>query len=145
LPENVACVLAEVLGRHTATPDRCWFSVWDSWGDLEFPSANIPTFHLPNRDYFLFAGPVTAATLSLGISIGTGRPTCGGPTTGAWCVATEVDFDTTYVGGSEACIAVLLATEGLEALPAEIFHGITAHSGHVNPPLEEVADSSSGS
>lgn len=138
LPEDVAYVLAEVLGRHTTTCDRCWFAVWDGWGDLEFPSANVPTFHLPHRDYFLFAGPVSAATQSFGDQRWYRSANLWWPDDRAWCVATEVDFDTTYVGGSEACIAALLATENLEVLPAEVSHGITAGGDQVNPvPAED--------
>ena len=36
----------------------------------------------------------------------------------AWFVATDVDLMTTYVGGSAACIADLLAADGLEAPPS---------------------------
>src|SRR6266545_1205383 len=31
--------LAGVLARHTSTPDRCWFCLWDGYGDLHGPPA----------------------------------------------------------------------------------------------------------
>src|SRR5215472_15685756 len=35
LPEALVPVLTSVLARHTATPGRCWFAVWDGWGAIE--------------------------------------------------------------------------------------------------------------
>jgi hypothetical protein len=37
----------------------------------------------------------------------------------AWCVGGDTDLKSTYVGGSEACIASLLAVPGLEVHPVE--------------------------
>jgi hypothetical protein len=51
----------------------------------------------------------------------------------AWIVATEVDLNSTYVGGSSACVADLLDNPGLEVLSATAMDGITAYSDGVNP------------
>jgi hypothetical protein len=37
LPRDLAVVLAEVLAGQTTTPQRCWFAVWDGFGDLAVP------------------------------------------------------------------------------------------------------------
>ena len=37
----------------------------------------------------------------------------------AWCVATEIDFDTTYIGGTQSAISAILACEALEAYQVE--------------------------
>jgi len=36
LPQELAPVLASLLAQHTATPDRCWFAVWEGFGCLDF-------------------------------------------------------------------------------------------------------------
>jgi hypothetical protein len=36
----------------------------------------------------------------------------------AWCVATEIDLDSTYVGGSRAFIERLMGEPELEVMPA---------------------------
>ena len=40
------------------------------------------------------------------------------PTDRAWFVATDIDLDSTYVGGSVECIEALLGHDVLEAVPA---------------------------
>lgn len=50
----------------------------------------------------------------------------------AWCVATEIDLDSTYVGGSVELIADLLADPRLEAFPAEVTDDVTAGSDEIN-------------
>ena len=40
------------------------------------------------------------------------------PADRAWCVVTDIDLTSTYVGGSAVCIAELRATPGLECVPA---------------------------
>jgi hypothetical protein len=42
------------------------------------------------------------------------------PADHSWCVATEIDFAWTYVGGTEALIADVVADADLEALTAAI-------------------------
>jgi hypothetical protein len=50
----------------------------------------------------------------------------------AWCVATEIDLDSTYVGGSTRLIADLLANDRLEALRVEVTDEVWAISDDVN-------------
>lgn len=50
----------------------------------------------------------------------------------AWCVAPEIDFPYTYVGGSSKLIEEIIGHPLLEALPATIDQGITADSDKVN-------------
>ena len=55
------------------------------------------------------------------------------PADRAWCVATDVDLVSSYVAGSAACIAEVLATPGLEAVPAAPGDAITYDADTVNP------------
>jgi hypothetical protein len=77
--------------------------------------------HLPHRDYFLFTGPLRAA-LSLGEWAAPDwflpqSPHVIWPPDRSWYVASEIDFDSTLVGGSSQLIAELLTHPGLEAWP----------------------------
>jgi hypothetical protein len=51
----------------------------------------------------------------------------------AWCVETEVDLESTYVGGTRACIAELVGHPDLEAVTAQPADGVTWVSDQVNP------------
>jgi hypothetical protein len=51
----------------------------------------------------------------------------------AWCVGTEIDLMTTYVGGSTACIQAVLAEASLEAMPVSVDQSVTWDSDAINP------------
>ena len=60
----------------------------------------------------------------------------------AWCVATEIDLETTYVGGSQAAVAAVVEHSALEAYRVEPTDGVTYSSDGVNskparPPADE--------
>jgi hypothetical protein len=52
-------------------------------------------------------------------------PTLWWPDDRAWCVASEVDFHSTYVGGSRQLIDRLLGDERIEALEAAVTDRVT--------------------
>jgi hypothetical protein len=147
LYEPDAEVLAGILRDWTATPEDCWFCVWDGYGwesaHLFFAVASAETGHpretaaaprrdpvpgpvregprvqLPHRSYLLFHGPAEAA-LTLPALAGTlGQcPNLWWPADRAWCVASEIDLPWTYVGGPRGLIDAILADDSIEALPA---------------------------
>ena len=160
LPLAIARALVDVLGDHTPTRDRCWFAAWEGRGDPRDGSAVLltiggspdnapttpppgtyrekpterPTFTLPHRGYYLARGPLAAALETVyGITWGYQSASIWWPDDRAWCVATEVDFDWTYVGGSTECIAAILGDRRLEALPAQLSDGVTYDSDPLNP------------
>jgi hypothetical protein len=134
LPTDVAASLARILARHTATAGRCWFAVWDGHGHLDEAFLSRPTFQLPNRDYHLAHGPVAAAAQSLGTIPGLHLSSnLWWPDDHSWCVATDIDLDSTYVGGSQACIEEIMANSELEAMPLGATAGTTADSDTLNP------------
>ncbi|WP_305091365.1 hypothetical protein [Prescottella sp. R16] len=51
----------------------------------------------------------------------------------AWCVATDIDLMSTYLGASEECVAAVLADTGLEAFPARADRTLTWDGDTVNP------------
>ena len=117
LPLPLLNVLVEHLGPATTAPELCYFAVWEGFGDSVAPPGLEPKLVLPNRAYDVFAGPLEAARTSLSvISFGHRSANLWWPADQAWCVATEVDFAWTYVGGSRDCIAAVLADPRLEAV-----------------------------
>lgn len=163
LPAELIPEFVEVLRRHTSTPDRVWFAVWNGYSGLPFddsgigttdlsawpqsriepgrrlraveahqPPPSAPTFELPGRAFWLLSGPIEAASESLGRWRWEQSANLWWPEDRAWCVATEIDFSWTYVGGTESLIDELLANPALEAMRAEISHGVTWDSDHLN-------------
>jgi hypothetical protein len=132
LPLIVASRFVSILRRHTPTPDRCWFCIWEGWGGLRTPAGINPVIDLPNRSYYLATAPITAVPESFERIYARG-PSIWWPDDRAWCVATEIDFRSTYVGGSSSCIEDLLNDDVLEALPATIEDGVGLKGDPVNP------------
>ncbi len=143
--------LVRVLREHTSTPERCYFCVWDGWGwdtAVAFtlpgqanpklpdpvPAAvrSGPRVRVPQRDYLLYEGPIEAALADVG---GSGQtPQLWWPKDRAWCVASEIDFAWSYVGGS-AQLTSQLSDEQLEVLPADADDQVA----RVEPWIEERA------
>jgi hypothetical protein len=97
---------------------------------------------LPGRNYLLFEGPL-ASVPDFGYwtewpdgrrSFDRESPNIWWPEDLAWCVATEIDLDSTYVGGSERLIADLLSDPRVEAMRvrADDDCGDT-----INPPFDQ--------
>jgi hypothetical protein len=150
--------LVALLSRFTSTPDDCWFCLWEGYGQVTgaiatltavkggTPAArrpprwrlgkpsprrrgNIPDrkrVQLPARGYLLFREPIAKA---LGWADG---PNLWWPDDRAWCVASEIDFPYTYVGGPQALIDAIVEHPAIEALPATVSDGITYDSDKVN-------------
>jgi len=81
--------------------------------DLQRRVATAPRFDHPGRKYLLAEAPCRSVTeldrppLGLALSL-------VWPEDRAWCVGSEIDFDSTLVAASEECIAGLLSEDGLE-------------------------------
>jgi hypothetical protein len=119
LPVAVAARLGVVLGRHTGTPEDCWFGRWDGFG-FDLPDPDVPARLLlrGGKDVVLVRGTVADATRNLAPEPHEQSANLWWPGDHAWCVVTDLDLTSTYVGASAACIAELLATRGIEAVPA---------------------------
>jgi hypothetical protein len=133
LPEHVAERLAAVLRTHTTTPDDCWFGLSDSWAQA--PTARRLT--VGDRGFWLIRGPVELAATNLLPEPSSQSPNIWWPTDRAWCVATDIDLVTTYVGGSTDCIGDLLTADGLETAPAQAGQAVTWEADRVNPPPDD--------
>lgn len=133
LPPDLASPIAAALARHTTTPDRCWFAVWDGFGGLEGGVSQAPVFGAPYREYHLLTGPVEAAAEIDAAPPGEQSPNLWWPEDCAWCVATEIDLNTTYIGCDETCRDGLLSLTEIEAMAIEPSAGIDFRSDLLNP------------
>jgi hypothetical protein len=123
LPRAGLAALCDVLASHTGTPDGCCVGTWEGYGS---PMAECggEMLDLDSRAFHVRRGP-----LGLALEVGC---TLLWPEDRAWFVASDPDLDSTYLGGSDALVSVILATPELEAWPVEPTDGITAGSDDVN-------------
>ena len=128
LPVSVATPLTAVLRRHTTTPDDCWFGVWAGFG---WSTGTGTT--LLGREYLLLRGPIDLAAANTAPEPAEQSVSLWWPADRAWCVVTDIDLMSTYVGGSAACIADLLAAPDLEVVPAAFGDRVDLGADDVNP------------
>ncbi len=96
-----------------------------------------PRVRLPGRDYLLLTGPLHAAT-SLGwwptpMSFQAQSPNLFWPADRVWCVATEIDFDSTLVAGTRTLIGAFLNEPILDAWPLHPDDSLASDTDQVNP------------
>ena len=142
LEETCLQALVDVLSGHTATTDNCWFCLWDGYGgltpgsatylgpgaakraaleaskteSLQAQYAEAPRVKTDGREYILFSWHLNAADAFMKFPDNQSL-NIWWPDDHAWCVATEIDLQSTYGGGSAACIDSVLNHPVLEAFP----------------------------
>ena len=160
LPERLAERLAETLALHTRDPDRCNFGVWEGWGEpmlmflfkkgtpdeaqrraREQADAQIaawgtlldhaPKFLLPHRKMHLLEGPLRS--IREFYERYRNPPSIWWPEDRDWCVATDIDLMSTYVGGNHDAIQALLDDEQIEAPAVAVDQSIAWEADSVNP------------
>jgi hypothetical protein len=95
------------------TGGLCWFGVWAGFGWVPNP-APVSPLELPERPLLLYHGPLTAATALYDPF--EQSPTFWWASDRSWCVASEIDFHSTYVGGSRGLVDGLLGEARIEVL-----------------------------
>lgn len=135
LPEEIAEALAAVLERHTCSPGRCRFALWNGYaGAYENPSlSTVPTFRAPYREYHLFEGPLSVFPGPI-VPLSDQSFNIAWPDDHAWCLATEIDFNSTYIGCSSACAEELLDLRGIESFVIDPSTGIGRYGDALNAP-----------
>jgi hypothetical protein len=132
LPVPVAARLAAVLRRHTGTPDHCRFGRWAGYGFDAVALEQVPKLLLRGgHDVVVVRGAVDDAVRNLAPEPHEQSANLWWPADRAWCVVTDIDLMSTYVGGSRTCIAELLAAPGLETAPATPADAVTVDP--INP------------
>ncbi len=162
LDKDLLAHLVEALGEHTSTAESCFFGIWNgmsggtvltvprggsgappknkfhSTDDLSFafPAEQVarPRLDLPHREYVVLAGPLEAATL-IEEWISPDSPNLIWPEDRAWFVASEIDFDSTLVGGSEELARRILDDHRLESFRVQPGDLLTWNADKINPPL----------
>jgi hypothetical protein len=132
MPDEVSGAFCEVVSRHTESADECWFGLWDGWGGIAGSREVIegPKVSVPGRDYILLRGPL-AGIRQLPDDL---WPSLVWPDDRAWCFATDIDLDSTYVGGSAALVADLLGDPRFESWPARPEDRVDVGADEINPP-----------
>lgn len=74
---------------------------------------------LPNRDHFLFTGPLALTQRTFRFDVREQSPSMWWPEDRTWFVSTDVDAYSTYVGGSAACIDAVLGCPALETMAVD--------------------------
>jgi hypothetical protein len=141
LPVAVAERLVAVLRRHTEDAEDCWFGVAAALGN---PTAEAPTVALPRGPAWLVRGPIDLAAANLADEPAEQSASFWWPADRSWFVATDADLVSTYVGGGTACVAAILAAEGLETSPADPAQSVTGDADRVNPPPVDAQDAPDG-
>jgi hypothetical protein len=134
LPVRQAARLAELLAAHTATPQRCWFAVWEGFANLAVPVDGTPRLAMPQRPMVVLRGALSAAPTSLAPYPADQRASLWWPEDHSWCVATDVDLLTTYVGASQECTAAVVAADDMEAMVVPVDQRVSWDSDTLNPP-----------
>ena len=94
-----------------------------------------PRFAHPGRSYLLAKSPISGVC-ELGRPPLRITPSLVWPDDRAWCVGTEIDFDSTLVACGRACATALLSEEGLEALRVPPHGRLDFEGDELNPPSQ---------
>jgi hypothetical protein len=133
LPPRTAASLAGVLARFTTTPSDCWFGVWEGYANTPFRPGTVPLIAMPNRRMALLRGPLHAAGTAFSRMSWPDSASLWWPNDRSWCVATDIDLMSTYVGGSAPCIEEVLADERAEAFAVTVDQTVHWQSDTLNP------------
>lgn len=156
LTAQVLRPLCNVLARHTQRSEECLFGCWTGWSSTETISRESapvsagdqrletemadntagPQFSLPmnaGRDYTLWVGPIAAA---VGVAELDGlfprSPNFIWPSDRTWFLSTDIDLDSTLIGGSRGLIDELQTADDLEVLPVKPDESIASDADQIN-------------
>lgn len=145
LPRPVSQRVLEILAGFTSSVS-CWLCLWSGFGFLHPQSRNFdvpaadetqdaPLVKLPGREYLLYQ----AALASVPAFAELWTPSSQSanivwPDDRRWCLATEIDLDSTYVAGSRECINALMHDEHLEVFEALPDDPVHLDADSINPP-----------
>ncbi len=133
LPRSELAPLVDILRKWTSTPEQCFFGVWEGYGALSPSVRSAPTFDLPNRRYHLMEGPVEGLLDDVEDPPWHRSANLCWPADRAWLVASEIDFVSTYVGGSRTCIYDLVQSDQMETAEVRPSDGVRWADDLLNP------------
>ena len=129
-----ADTLAAIL-EHCHTDHDVTYGVWvgfGSWVDRGDERALLPGWG--GRDYLLFEAPKAPLTSWPGMDQRWGQSAnLIWPQERSWCIATEIDWDSTLIAGSFVMTQAILADERLEAFEVAYADDLSWHGDQINP------------
>jgi hypothetical protein len=156
--------LCEILAVHTVDPAHCFFGLCtiQDWEDSFSADESQPLLALPDgRDHIVLAGPLSAVNQiaydwsKLGSAqaifiankdeqlsneldapelLRRDAPNLIWPADYTWLVASEVDFDSTLVGGTDKLIEAIVESSKLEAWQVEPSNSLAINADKINSP-----------
>lgn len=125
----------EVVLEHLPADGDAFHAVWDGFGFWQ-EAVNLNTLvrGRGGRSYLLFQGPKAAHQTWPGMApISTQSANLVWPKDHSWCVATEIDWDSTLVAGSAAVVRALLADRRIESFPVDYRDDLSWFGDTINP------------
>lgn len=112
-----------LLARFTATPQECYFCLWEGYSDMELPAAvqSGPLVDLPHRRYALLHGSLTdidSWQTHLGLGGPCAPPAFAWPADRSWCFVSDVDPHWAGIGADRVAIDLLRNTPDLDVVLA---------------------------
>jgi hypothetical protein len=128
LGKEVLRKICKVLAKNTDEAERCYFGIWTGWGAKDYVAlwremgertgSRIPRFELPRyagRDYLLLCGPLQSAVKLRETGLMHTSANYIWPSDKAWCLVTDIDLDSTLIGGSDSLVEEIIAENRVEA------------------------------
>lgn len=129
---SIPAATLETVLRHCPADGEVVHAVWDGFGGVE-PAH--PSLRGNQRHYALFSGPRAAVTDWPGLDTPWGQSAnYVWPADRSWCVATEIDWDSTLVACDDAVADALLADPALETYEVGFADDLTWDGDRVNGP-----------
>jgi hypothetical protein len=135
LPPELITPLRHILVKHTDAK-KYWFAVWEGFGYLTDVARSAPVFEIPARRFHLFYAPLEALEQSFSAppfndDVFHQTANLWWPDDQAWCVATEIDFMSTYVGATEEAAEEIIKHSVFEAERVEPMDSVSIDSVNV--------------
>lgn len=149
LDEEVVAELLPLLSQFTGTPEQCYFGVWEGYGQYSGGTTLLTSDGsgrpLPpprdvrkaqrirgcGRNYLLYQGRLEDIA-GFYTNFLSEPPNIWWPADRAWFVSTDIDLDSTYIGGRAECVDALLQHYALEAVPAEYRASVAMESDTIS-------------
>jgi hypothetical protein len=112
-----------VLAQFTATPQDCYFCLWEGYSDVPLPPEvrRGPLVEIPHRRYALLRGSLQDID-DWEAALGGGQPipppAFVWPADHRWCFASDVDPHWAGIGAERAAVDALIRDPELDVVPA---------------------------
>ncbi len=145
LDEAQLDALAQIVAEHTDAGQDVFQAVWTGWDGFEPGDGGIPigvgerlTVAGGLREYWVFRGSMEELARPPWHECERGThsetPNLAWPADRSWCLATEIDFDSTLVGGSTELIAAVVHSPALEAVEVSCTTNLSSEGDGINGP-----------